>query len=70
MSRTYKDKGHHSKLVRNAFIQKIAREWADDFGGTKGKHKDISRRVRRRLKREEKKEMKKYESSIVSREIS
>jgi len=61
MSRTFKDRGYHRKLVRNSFIQKVAKEWADDFGGTRGKHKEISRKVRRRLKNKMIKEMEKHE---------
>jgi len=61
MSRTYKDRGYHRKLVRNSFMQKEAKEWACDFGGTRGKHRDISRRVRRRLKTKMVKEMDNHE---------
>ncbi len=57
MSRTFKDRGKHRKLVKNSFVQKVAREWADDFGGTRGKNRDISKKIRSRLKRQTNEEM-------------
>ena len=61
MSRTYKDRGKHRKIVRNSFVQKVAKEWADDFGGTRGKHRNISKKIRSRLEIEANKEIKENE---------
>jgi hypothetical protein len=49
MSRTYKDKGHKRRIVKNSLYKKFLHLWGEDF---KHKRKDrtISRHLRKKLK--------------------
>lgn len=49
MSRTFKERGKHRKLVRNTSVQKVARKYANDFGVSIG---DISKKIRSKLKKQ------------------
>lgn len=61
MSRSRRNPRKRRKIVHNQYLQKILNIYGDDFGGTRGKNKRISRLVRAREKDNLIKEIKNYE---------
>ena len=49
MSRTYKDKGHKRRIVKNSLYKKVLHLWGEDFNH-KRKDRTISRHLRKKLK--------------------
>lgn len=49
MSRTYKDRGHKRRIVKNSLYKKNLHIWGEDFSG-KRKNKNLERRLRNKLK--------------------
>ena len=62
MSRSRINPRKHRKKVHNKYLQKILHIWYDDFGGTRGKNRTLSRLVRKREKNILKKEINDYEN--------
>lgn len=50
MSRTYKDRIHRRRWVKNSLYQKMLRLWGDDFWHKK-KDRTITKRLRRKLEK-------------------
>lgn len=48
MSRTYKDKAHRRRLVKNSLYKKMLHLWGEDFWH-KRKDRTITKRLRRKL---------------------
>lgn len=51
MSRTFKDRYDQRRIVKNSKIQKLSKEYGDDFYH-KRKDKTISKKIRSRLKQD------------------
>lgn len=50
MSRTYKDKVHRRRIVKNSLYQKMLKMWCEDFWHKK-KDRTITKRLRRKLEK-------------------
>lgn len=58
MSRSRNNPRKHRKIVKNKYLQIILMRYGDDFGGTRGKDKTLSRVIRAREKQRLRKEVK------------
>jgi len=59
MSRSRNNPRKHRKIVKNKYLQIVLMIYGDDFGGTRGKDRTLSRLVRAREKQKLLKEMEK-----------
>lgn len=50
MSRTYKDRMHRRRFVKNSLYKKVLKLWGEDFWHKK-KDRTITKRLRRKLER-------------------
>lgn len=60
MSRSRRKPRNHRKVIKNKYMQGLLMIYGDDFGGTRGKDKSLSRLVRAREKQNTRKEVNKW----------